>query len=228
MALPFSVFAIVGMINAMNMCDGIDGLAGGLTATSLLWMSVLAYQGGRGLLTLELVILFGTTLGFLLFNLRTPLRGKAAVFMGDAGSMMLGTCLAWFAVNISQVPGPTGVAPPPVVVLWVLGLPVLDTLVLILRRLRQGRSPFSAGRDHMHHIWTHAGFTSGETTAILALINLALGGIGVLGWKTGVPEWVMLVFYGGAFIAHRSLARQARGASRLFGRQERSVADGAP
>lgn len=222
-ALPFSVFAIVGMINAANMADGVDGLAGGLTASSVLWMIGLAYLAGRPLITLELMMLFGVTLGFLVFNLRTPLRGRAAVFMGDAGSMMLGTCLGWFAVNLSQVTGPTGVAPPPIVLLWVLGLPVLDTVVLMLRRVRRGRSPFSAGRDHMHHIWLHAGFSAGETTAILVAVNFVLGGIGIAGWRLGVPEWGLLLLYFGVFLLHRSLARHAWIVSTLLRRQRADV-----
>ena len=209
LALPFTAVAVVGLINAVNMSDGIDGSAGGLVATSVLWLAVLATLAGRNALALELVMLFGVTIGFLLFNLRTPLRRKAAVFMGDAGSMMLGASLAWFAVNISQTPAPSGLTPPPIVMLWVLGLPVLDTMVLICRRIRQGRSPFSAGRDHMHHIWTHAGFSIAQTTVILMAGNASLGAIGVLGWLAGVPEFALFVAYVGVFFLHRSLANHA-------------------
>jgi len=209
LALPFTAVAVVGLINAVNMSDGIDGSAGGLVATSVFWLSVLADLVGRRILALELTMLFGVTIGFLVFNLRTPLRKKAAVFMGDAGSMMLGASLAWFAVHISQTPVPMGLPPPPIVVLWVLGLPVLDTLVLICRRIRQGRSPFSAGRDHMHHIWTHAGFSIGQATAILMLVNAGLGAIGVLGWRAGLPESALFAGYVGVFFVHRSLATHA-------------------
>lgn len=208
-ALPFTMFAIVGLINAVNMSDGIDGLAGGLVATSALWMVALALMCGFELMSVELLLLVAVTLGFLFFNLRTPLRSKAAVFMGDAGSMMLGACLAWYAVHLTQFPAYVGENPPPIVILWVLGLPVLDTVVLMLRRLRQGRSPFSAGRDHMHHLWLHAGFSIGQTTVCLMLANLALGGIGVLGWKLGVPEWGLTAGYVGVFLLHRQLASHA-------------------
>ncbi len=209
LALPFTAIAIVGLINAVNMSDGIDGSAGGLVATSVLWLAVLAALIGRNLLALELTILYGVTVGFLLFNMRTPLRNKAAVFMGDAGSMMLGACLAWFAVNITQVSPVSGNVPPPIVVLWVLGLPVLDTVVLMCRRIKQGRSPFSAGRDHMHHIWTRAGFSVAQTTSILMGVNAVFGAIGVLGWLAGVPEVVLFVAYIGVLFLHRSLAKHA-------------------
>lgn len=206
----FTVFAIVGLINAVNMSDGIDGLAGGLVVSTLLWMSILALLNGRPRMILELLLLLAVTLGFLFFNLRTPLRHKATVFMGDTGSMMLGACLAWYAIHLTQTPSTTtGATTPPVVLLWVLGLPVLDTVVLMLRRIRSGRSPFSAGRDHMHHIWTHAGFSIAQTTVFLMAVNLLLGAIGVLGWQAGVPEWLLLAGYIGAFLFHRNLASHA-------------------
>lgn len=208
-ALPFTLFAIVGLINAVNMSDGIDGLAGGLVMTSAVWMAVLAVMCGFRLMVLELLQLMAVTLGFLVFNLRTPIRTKAAVFMGDAGSMMLGACLSWFAIHLTQFPAFVGENPPPVVILWVLGLPVLDTVVLMLRRLHQGRSPFSAGRDHMHHIWTHAGFSIAQTTVCLTVVNLLLGAIGVIGWRLGVPEWLLTAGYVGVFLLHRELAKHA-------------------
>lgn len=207
-AIPFTVFATVGLINAVNMSDGIDGAAGGLVATSSLWLLILALAGGRSDLVQELLLFFGVTVGFLCFNMRTPLRSCAAVFMGDAGSMMLGAMLAWYSVHITQMQL-SGGALPPIVILWILGLPVLDTVVLMLRRIRQGRSPFSAGRDHMHHIWTHAGFSVGQTTAILMTVQALLGAAGVLGWRAGVPEWGLTAGYLALVLIHRSLASHA-------------------
>ena len=217
-ALPFTLFAVLGLINAVNMADGIDGLAGSLVATSTLWMVSLAWMAGYQTMALELLILLAVISGFLLFNLRTPLRKKAAVFMGDAGSMMLGACLAVYAISLSQLPAPLLAAsiepPPPIVLLWLIGLPVLDTFVLTLRRAFQGRSPFSAGRDHMHHIWLRAGFTVGQTTVCLVLANFILGAVGVLGWKLGAPEWMLVVGYIGVLILHCQLARHAWVASK--------------
>lgn len=209
LALPFTLVAVLGLVNAVNMADGIDGLAGSLVSTSTLWMAGLAWAAGYYGLALELLILLAVISGFLLFNLRTPLRKKASVFMGDAGSMMLGACLAAYAISLSQLPGHSVEPPPPIVILWVLGLPVLDTLVLTLRRLCQGRSPFSAGRDHMHHIWVRAGFTIGQSTVCLVFGNFMLGAIGVLGWKLGVPEWVLAAGYVGVLLFHCQLAHHA-------------------
>lgn len=214
LALPFTLLAILGLVNAVNMSDGIDGLAGSLVSVSALWMAGLAWMCGLRGMALDLLMLLAVVAGFLLFNLRTPLRKKATVFMGDAGSMMLGACLAWYAINLIQLPAPIGETPPPIVVLWVLGLPVLDTLVLTMRRISQGRSPFSAGNDHMHHIWRRAGFTVGQTAVCLMLGNLMLGAIGVFGWKLGIPEWALATGYMVVLGLHCQLARHAWVASK--------------
>ena len=151
--------------------------------------------------------------------MRTPLRHKAAVFMGDAGSMMLGALLAWFAIQLKHS-GTIVQPPPPFAILWMLGLPVLDTVVLMVRRIRQGRSPFSAGRDHMHHIWMHAGFTPGETTLLLMALNTALGAIGFAAWRLGLPEWVLASAYVGLFMLHSIIATHAWKVSKWLKRQK--------
>nr|HNI20809.1 MraY family glycosyltransferase [Nitrospira sp.] len=148
-----------------------------------------------------------------------PLRHKAAVFMGDAGSMMLGALLAWFAIQLSNSGSTIPQPPPPFAILWMLGLPVLDTVVLMVRRIRQGRSPFSAGRDHMHHIWMHAGFTPGETTLLLMGLNGLLGLIGFAGWHLGVSEWLLAAGYGSLFILHSTVATHAWKVSKWLKRQ---------
>lgn len=208
LALPFTVFAVVGLINAVNMADGADGLAAGLTSTTVVWFIACALVVGNQSMALDLVILLAVTVGFLCYNMRTPLRHKAAVFMGDAGSMMLGALLAWFAIqlphNSTAVP-----PPPPFAILWMLGLPVLDTVVLMIRRMLQGRSPFSAGRDHMHHIWMHAGFSPGETTLLLMLLNALIGLVGFAGWRSGVPEWALALGYVGLFAIQASITQHA-------------------
>ncbi|NTV09207.1 MAG: undecaprenyl/decaprenyl-phosphate alpha-N-acetylglucosaminyl 1-phosphate transferase [Zoogloea sp.] len=208
-AIPFTIFSVVGLINAINMADGVDGAAGTIVSISLFWFGVTAALGGHETRLLELVILFGAIIGFLLFNLRTPWRAKAAVFMGDAGSMMLGATLGWFSIKVSQGISTTPASAPPIVVLWILGLPVLDTLLLMARRIRQGRSPLSAGRDHMHHIWLHAGFSPGQTTLILGVIHFLLGGLAVFGWQAGMPESSLFVAYIVVLFMHRYMGRHA-------------------
>ncbi|CAK0779180.1 UDP-GlcNAc:undecaprenyl-phosphate/decaprenyl-phosphate GlcNAc-1-phosphate transferase [Gammaproteobacteria bacterium] len=148
-ALPFTVFATVGVINAFNMIDGIDGLAGGLSLISILFFSFLAGLGDHHTDLVMLMLLGAAIVAFLLFNLRFPGRPFALVFMGDAGSMFLGFMLCWFAVGLSQGEHR---AMAPVTALWILAVPLFDTLSVMIRRLTNGKSPFIADRGHLHHM----------------------------------------------------------------------------
>lgn len=188
-AVPITVFAVLGVINAINMIDGADGLAGGVALIALLAFSAFAAVGGYLHLTL-LLTLVGAIAGFMFFNLRTPWRSRASVFMGDAGSVPLGFALAWYAVDLAQVRQ----AFTPITAIWILAIPLMDTTGLMVRRMLKGRSPFSADREHLHHILLRAGFTHGETVGIVYALSLALAAIGLAGWWLGVPEYVM--FYG--------------------------------
>lgn len=194
-AIPFTVFAMVGLINAVNMVDGADGMAGVMVATSAFWLAIAAMVAGHTHDALDLVAVVAAVLGFLAYNLFSPLSRRLKVFMGDAGSMVLGVVLAWFAIRVTQLPAPSGFAPPPVIMLWVLGLPVLDTLVIMIHRARQGRSPFAPARDHMHHLCLAAGLSVRETVSLLGLFNVLVGGVGMLGWLLGVPDWALFAGY---------------------------------
>ena len=191
-SVPMTVFAVLGVINAMNMIDGADGLASGLALIALLMFSlILGTEGGlAGTLLLTLV---AAVIGFMVFNLRTPWRSRASVFMGDAGSMMLGFALAWYAVDLASVRH----AMTPITAVWILAVPLMDTVSLMIRRIFKGVSPFAPDCEHLHHILQRAGFSHGQTVFIVHAIALLLAGIGVAGWQLGVPEYVM--FY--AFLA---------------------------
>jgi UDP-GlcNAc:undecaprenyl-phosphate GlcNAc-1-phosphate transferase len=191
-AAPITVFAVLGVINAMNMIDGVDGLAGGVALIALLAFASFAAAGGflgeTLLLPLACVII-----GFMMFNLRTPWRSRASVFMGDAGSVLLGFALAWHAVDLAQ----GRQAMTPITAVWILAVPLMDTTALMIRRVMKGRSPFSADREHLHHILQRAGFTPEQTVWTVYALTLAGALVGVSGFWAGVPEHVM--FY--AFIA---------------------------
>ncbi|MBI1284679.1 MAG: undecaprenyl-phosphate alpha-N-acetylglucosaminyl 1-phosphate transferase [Thiobacillus sp.] len=183
---PITVFAVLGVINAINMIDGVDGLAGGVSLIALLVFSAFAAAGGFLDLTL-LSPLVCAVAGFMLFNLRTPWRSHASVFMGDVGSVLLGFSLAWYAVDLAQARH----AFTPITAIWILAIPLMDTTALMIRRVRKGRSPFSADREHLHHILLRAGFTPGQTVAIVYVLSLLLAAFGVAGWSQGVPEYMM-------------------------------------
>ncbi|GAB4173963.1 MAG: UDP-N-acetylglucosamine--undecaprenyl-phosphate N-acetylglucosaminephosphotransferase [Rhodocyclaceae bacterium] len=211
LAVPFTIFAVVGIINAANMFDGLDGLAGSMGAVALAWFAAAALILGLTVQMDEIFVLKGALIGFLLFNLRLPWRRRAAVFMGDAGSMMLGFVLAWIAMVLSQRPG----GMPPIVAVWILALPILDTLSVMARRIRKGRNPFAPDREHLHHVLERAGLSVERTVVVLAAASSAFGLVGLAAWRAGVPEAAM--FY--AFLLllalyHWAMARAWRIATR--------------
>lgn len=191
-AVPMTVFAVLGVINAMNMIDGADGLAGGLALLALMIFAALLALGGSQEGTLLMPLAFAVA-GFLAFNLRTPWRSKASVFMGDAGSMLLGFALAWYAVDMASVKHVIT----PITAVWVLAIPLMDTVSLMIRRILKGVSPFTPDSEHLHHILQCAGFSHGQTVFIMHAIAVLLAGIGLAAWFYGVPEYLM--FY--AFMA---------------------------
>lgn len=186
LALPFSVIAYVGGINAMNMIDGADGMAGKMALISTIGVAVIAYYGGdAGLLPLTWAML-GSVFGFLLFNTRLVVK-RAWVFMGDAGSMWLGLALSWLLAQLTN-----GVAAAePAIALWLFGIPLIDTLIVMFRRLRHKKSPFAADRTHIHHVLEHNGFSIRRTVLILSLVQLALVSIGVGFYFTHAPAWLI-------------------------------------
>ncbi|MBN8225422.1 MAG: undecaprenyl/decaprenyl-phosphate alpha-N-acetylglucosaminyl 1-phosphate transferase [Xanthomonadales bacterium] len=172
LSVPFTVFATVGLINAINMIDGADGIAGALVAAALAMLVAASwYAGNEGVAFVSAGIL-GATLGFLLHNFPLPWRPRARVFLGNAGSAFLGYSIAWIVFRLTQNPGhPVN----PVLALWLIPIPVIDCLVLIVRRIRQRRSPFSADRDHIHHLMRDAGFSTAQVALTLAAFSLLAG-----------------------------------------------------
>ncbi len=198
-SIPFTVFCAVGAINALNMSDGMDGLAGSLTLVSFCAMAVLAHRAG---LTPEfkIILLYISILcGFLFFNARVFGRKSAKVFMGDAGSMFLGLSVAWFSVALTQG---DKAAMRPVTALWVFALPLLDTCSIMLKRLRLGESPFKADRNHLHHILNEAGFSVNQSLGIMVGFHAAFAVIGVMSEVLVVPEIIMLALFISCYLSY--------------------------
>jgi UDP-GlcNAc:undecaprenyl-phosphate GlcNAc-1-phosphate transferase len=142
-----TVIALVGITNAINLSDGLDGLAGGTVLLVSGTLALLGFGQGDGVVLLTAAGLIGSIIGFLRFNTH-----PARVFMGDGGAYFLGFGSCMLAILITQPPHPEdaqrlSAAMP----LLLFGLPVFDTLMVVVQRLRQRRSPFAAGRDHTHH-----------------------------------------------------------------------------
>jgi UDP-GlcNAc:undecaprenyl-phosphate GlcNAc-1-phosphate transferase len=163
--VPLTVIAVIGLVNAFNMMDGIDGLAGSLELVSIAAIILFADPTPlHGVIAL-LALLAAASLPYLVAN-QGFMGGK--IFLGDAGSMLIGYLLAWALIRMSQIPQ-TQLSP--VNVLWCVALPVFDTFAVMYRRMRQGRSPFQPDRGHIHHILLGTGL--GPRTTLAALVALA-------------------------------------------------------
>lgn len=167
----FTVFAIVGGINAFNMIDGIDGLAGGLTLISIATIALLSWLAEHWSLFYFCSIFIGAIIAFLLFNLRIFGRTKGAIFLGDSGSTLLGYTVCWLAISASQ--GETSFISP-TLVLWIIALPLYDSICIMSRRMQRGQSPFKPDREHLHHILPLEGFTINTTVVVLLTFSLLL------------------------------------------------------
>ena len=189
LAVPFTVFAVVGVANALNMSDGMDGLAGGLALIATTFLAVAAHFSGSERTLVALLILGGALIGFLSFNMRLPWQHRARVFMGDSGSLMLGFLLAWAAIRVTQ----TASNPlPPAAALWFFAIPLWDTVSLMVRRTLKGKNPCHPGRDHLHHILLRAGCNDSQVVRFIHLVAVVCGLIGFFGWQMGVPDAAML------------------------------------
>lgn len=228
LSVPFTVFATVGLINAMNMIDGSDGLAGTLALAALAMLGGSALYAGNEVLAARVVVVAGAVAGFLLWNLRLPWQRQARTFMGDAGSGFLGLVIAWVSFRLTQNPGhPVN----PALALWFLPVPVMDCLVLIVRRLQAGRSPFAAGRDHIHHLMADAGFSSTRIVMVLGGFSLLCGFLAAQSQRADwVPPWVLVLAYALLCIGWYLLTRRRETAVAFFravsgSRQDRTDAD---
>ena len=198
-ALPLTIFSIVGVINALNMSDGIDGLAGGLVLITLLSLALITGISAQEQHFWLLLLLIAVILAFLGFNLRLPWQPRALVFMGDAGSMFLGFILAWFFINLSQ--GEQRVMTP-VTALWIFALPLIDTVNIMIRRILNGRSPFKADREHFHHFLLKQGLTVSQTLAIILGLAASLALMGLIGLYWEVSEAIMFWGFLSLFALH--------------------------
>lgn len=221
LSVPFTVFATIGLINAMNMIDGADGQAGLLGLAALAMLAAASVYAGNVLLAERVSVLCGALAGFLAWNIRLPWRPRARVFLGNAGSALLGLVIAWVAFRLTQNPGhPVN----PVLALWLLPIPVMDCLVLIVRRLQEGRSPFSAGRDHIHHLMQDAGFGPTRAALWLTIFSLACGLAVGQAMRMNVPNPALLAAFLLLCVGWYALTRKPERAVAFFRRLRRAPA----
>lgn len=195
-------FAIVGVVNAVNMMDGVDGLIGSLSLAICLVLFYLAIQIDALQESILLVLLMGSLVAFLLFNFPCSYTEQHKVFLGDAGSIFLGFTLSWLCLHLTQ--GEHGY--PPVLMLWILALPVMDTSHLIINRMVRGSSPFKSDRRHIHHMLLHLNYTPLQTTLILMGISLSFCLIGLALVRYGATQGMPLLIYCILFLGYYKLS----------------------
>jgi UDP-GlcNAc:undecaprenyl-phosphate GlcNAc-1-phosphate transferase len=165
-SLSITFFFLLGITNAVNLADGLDGLAGGMVLLCLCAIAMFAVFSGQMTVTKVALIEAGAVLGFLRFNTH-----PAQIFMGDCGSQMLGLSVGALALLATQgETSPLSAALP----LLLLGLPIMDTATVMWTRIRAGRSPFSADSNHLHHRLLALGFAHREAVAIIYILQVAL------------------------------------------------------
>lgn len=175
-AVIFTVLCTLGVINAINMIDGLDGLSSGIAIMTLSALLVIAVGEVESEVLLVIVSLIGALLAFFFFNMDF-LGLERKIFMGDAGSTFIGFVLAWLFITLSQ----NGEQPlSPVVAGWLFGLPLIDSISVMVRRLYEGGSPFKADRKHLHHQLQEMGLSARATLGVLLMIHFALLFVGVI------------------------------------------------
>jgi UDP-GlcNAc:undecaprenyl-phosphate GlcNAc-1-phosphate transferase len=161
-SLPLTLLVIVGITNAVNLADGLDGLAGGIVLVSFLCIGIIAYKIGDNTVLIMSLAMLGALFGFLSFN-----TYPASVFMGDAGSQFLGFMSVVLSIKLTQGSATLSHVLP----LLIIGLPVIDTLVVMSERIREGRSPFVADNNHFHHKLLGMGLYHTEAVFIIYVVQ---------------------------------------------------------
>ncbi len=172
--LLLSIFVFISIVNAINLIDGVDGLATGLGIIFSLFFVFWFYYSNQPHWTLVSVSLLGALVGFLIFNFH-----PARIFMGDSGSLTIGTILTVLTIQLIETP--TTFLPDalshvstPILAMAVLAYPILDTLRVFITRLLKGKSPFEADRTHLHHKLQDKGYSSHKVILIIFMFNITM------------------------------------------------------
>lgn len=217
-SVPFTLLLVLTAINAFNMFDGSDGVAGIQGLIALVFLGFACVMAGAISYLPLIAAMAGSILGFLVFNWPSQRTRNVRAFMGDAGSTMLGFVLAWLSVELSQAPVR---AISPMVALWIFALPVFDLFSSMLRRIRQGYSPFHGDSEHLHHVLRRTGLSSRRVAQMVLLASTAFAAIGVGAFLNGISDtWLLggwlfcgvsyhVIFGTGLIVKRRQAARDA-------------------
>jgi len=195
LALAMTALVTLTVINAFNFIDGVDGLAGSLALVTMVAIAVVtATMGGDPAVLVTAAIFSGALLGFLGFNFPVG-KWRARLFMGDAGSMMVGFVIVWLTITITQ--GERAIVSP-VAGLWFALLPISDLFTCFMIRIKRGKSPFHPGHEHFHYTLRRGGFSDRGILFVLVGLSAFYAAVGLLGIYFAIPDWLM--FWGWIFI----------------------------
>lgn len=197
----FTIMCTVGVINSINMIDGVDGLSGVVISLTLLPIIYFCWKSGDTESVVLLVSCLGAISAFLCYNSRV-FRARAYIFMGDAGSMLFGLLIVWYFIQLTQGDDPVL---SPVAAGWIFGLPLVDTVSVLVGRLLHGRSPLEADRSHLHHRLLGSGLSVNQTVCVIASAHSIFIVVGII--CNIFPKLEPLVFWLFVFIvvAHHFL-----------------------
>lgn len=220
--LATTVFWVVLICNAINLIDGLDGLAAGAALFSMVTITTVALLQGRTSVAMAIVILAGSLFGFLLFNFN-----PASIFLGDAGSLFVGFMLSGFVLAEAPKQSPIGAIAIP---MMSLALPLLDTGLSVLRRFLSGHSLFGADREHIHHKLLELGLTQRQVvwilygfSAVAVILSLALVRLSSFVAIPAITTLFLLLFFGLRKLPYREFREFQRIWKRAL-QQKRAIA----
>ncbi len=201
LGIPLTILCLVTLTNAINMLDGFDGIVGGVLCVSLFALvgvfSLIAadigpssrqYQAAINAAQVSAVAA-GAIIGFLMLNQRSRWRARAAIFMGDSGSMMFGFFVASMTLYGCSSFGVHSLNP--AAAAWILGIPIFDLISAIIRRHRAGVTPMTPDRQHIHHLALALGLPAARAVLAVQATAVLMACIGVAAWRAQIPEYVM-------------------------------------
>ena len=217
-SLIVTALIALSVINAFNLVDGVDGLAGSMALIALCSISIITgYDSPSGMVALVLVSCIS---GFLIFNFPTVYNRKVRSFMGDAGSTFLGLIVVWLTVSACQG---TEAVTSPVICLWFAAMPIYDLFTCFVKRTLNGHSPFRPGRDHFHHTLQRGGMGVRSVLVVLLGLQTIYAIIGLTGYFAGATDVVMFAAWSVLGVSQHWIVKKYAAMYRLDLRRKRAA-----
>ena len=209
LGIVFTYIGIIVVINAYNMIDGIDGLIGSLSINTFTSIAVLFVISGQTDYISYPLILATATVPYLMYNIgffeKLFNRETQKIFMGDAGSMFVGLSVIWLLTMGTQGEQASF---RPVTALWICAVPLMDMLAIVVRRYKNGKSPFKPDRDHIHHLLQRTGLSSRDTLIVISITSALFSSIGIAGEYFEIPDYFMLISFILLFVLYAKIIKK--------------------